>query len=94
MHGRYVTDILKMCMKKSNKEKKCFGQIYRVLICILRGYTESLACSQFLVIAVKVLHIGHTVAIAACMSFLCYFRSAISYHLLIVISISHEWMVN
>ena len=49
MHGKYVTDILKICMKKFNAEKIIF-EIHRVLICILRGYTVSLACSQFLVV--------------------------------------------
>ena len=49
MHGRYVTDKLKMCMKKFNAEIIFVLQIYRVLICTLRGYTVSLACSQFLV---------------------------------------------
>ena len=48
MHGRYVTDILKMCMKKFNAEKIFFDK-YRVLIRTLHGYTVSLACSQFLV---------------------------------------------
>ena len=34
MHGRYVTDILKMCMKNFNAEKR---QIYKVFICTLPG---------------------------------------------------------
>ena len=43
MHDWYVTDILKMCMKKFNA---------LILICTLRGggYSVRLACSQFLVI--------------------------------------------
>ena len=53
MHGRYVTDILKMCMKKFNGEKIIFDKF--TMICSLRGggggggYAVSLACSQFLV---------------------------------------------
>ena len=34
MGGRYVTDILKMCMKKFKAEKIIFD---RVLICTLQG---------------------------------------------------------
>ena len=54
MYGRYVTDILKMCMKKFIAIF-FLGQINRVLVCTLRGggggggYSVSLACSQFLV---------------------------------------------
>ena len=36
MHGRYVTDILKVCMKKFIAEK-FVAKFYRVLICTLRG---------------------------------------------------------
>ena len=49
MHGRYVTGILKMYIKKFNAENIIFHKITGVLICTLRGYTVRLACSQFLV---------------------------------------------
>ena len=42
MHGRYATDILKMCMKKFNTEKIFFTNL-QGLICTLRG----LYCKPF-----------------------------------------------
>ena len=52
MHGRYVADILKMCMKKFNAEKIIFEKFtgFRSAHCAGGGgYTVSLAFSQFLV---------------------------------------------
>ena len=49
MHGRYVTDILKMCMKKFNAEKYFLTNLQGFDLHIAGGYTVSLACSQFLV---------------------------------------------
>ena len=49
MHDRYVTDKLKMCMKKFNAEKIIFDKFTRFLSALCGGYTVSLACSQFLV---------------------------------------------
>ena len=49
MHGRYVTDILKMCMKKFNLEKIIFDKFTGFDLHLAGGYTVSLACSQFLV---------------------------------------------
>ena len=48
MYGRYVTDILKMCMKKFNAEKIIFNKFTRFLSAHCGGYTVSHACSQFL----------------------------------------------
>ena len=53
MHGRYVTDILKMCMKNFNAEKIIFDKFTRFSSAHCGGYTVSLACSQFLVYTVK-----------------------------------------
>ena len=39
MNGRYVTDILKMCMKKFNAEKIIFDKFWG------RGYTVNLAAN-------------------------------------------------
>ena len=50
MHGRYVTDILKMCMKKFNAENIIFDKFTGFLSAHCGGYTVSLACSQFLVV--------------------------------------------
>ena len=50
MHGRYVTHILKMCMKKFNAENNyVWTNLQGFDLHIAGGYTESLACSQFLV---------------------------------------------
>ena len=49
MHGRYVTDILKICMKNFNAEKIIFDKFTRFSSAHCGGYTVSLACSQFLV---------------------------------------------
>ena len=52
MHGRYVTDIFKMCiMKNFNAENTIFDNFTGFLIGVGGGgYTVSLACSQFLVV--------------------------------------------
>ena len=52
MHGRYVTDILKMCMKTFNAEKIIFDKLtgFCSAHCRGGGNTVSLACSQFLVL--------------------------------------------
>ena len=47
---RYVTDILKMCMKKFNAEKIIFDKFTGFWSALCGGYTVSLACCQFLVI--------------------------------------------
>ena len=56
MLGRYVTDILKMCMKKFKAEKIIFDKFTGFDMHLAGGggvyYTVSLACSQFLVDAV------------------------------------------
>ena len=49
MHGRYATDILKMCMKKFNAENIIFDKFTGFLSAQCGGYTVSLACSQLLV---------------------------------------------
>ena len=54
MHDRYVTDILKMCMKKINAEKNIFLtnlQGFDLHSAGDGGYTVSLACTQFLVVS-------------------------------------------
>ena len=50
MHGRYVKDILKMCMKKFNAEKLFLTNLQGFDLHLAGGYTVSLACSQFLVL--------------------------------------------
>ena len=52
MHGRYVKDILKMCMKKFNAEKLFLTNLQGFDLHLAGGYTVSLACSQFLVLVV------------------------------------------
>ena len=47
---RYVTDILKMCMKKFKGEKIIFDKFTGFGYAHCGGYTVSLACSQFLVV--------------------------------------------
>ena len=47
MHGRYVTDILKMCMKKRNAEQIFLTNLQGFDLHIAGGYTVHLACSQF-----------------------------------------------
>ena len=57
MHGRYVTDILKMCLKNFNAEKNILTSLQDFDLHIAGGggggggggNTVSLACSQFLV---------------------------------------------
>ena len=49
MFGRYVTDILKMCMEKFKAEKIIFDKFTGFCYAHCGGYTVSLACSQFLV---------------------------------------------
>ena len=49
MHGRYVTDILKMCMNNFNAENN-FDKFTGFSSAHCGGYTVSLACSQFLVL--------------------------------------------
>ena len=49
MGGMYVTDILKMCMKKLKAEKIIFDKFTGFLYAHCGGYTVSLACCQFLV---------------------------------------------
>ena len=49
MHGMYVTDISKMCMKNFNAEKIVFDKLQGFHLHIARGNTVSLDCSQFLV---------------------------------------------
>ena len=51
MHGRYVTDILKMCMKQFNAEKIFLTNLQGFDLHLAGGYTVSLACSQFLVLS-------------------------------------------
>ena len=50
MLGRYVTDILKMCMKKFKAEKIIFDKFTGFRYAHCGGYTVSLAFSQFLVV--------------------------------------------
>ena len=52
MHGRYVADILKMCMKKFNAEKIFFEKFTGFRPAHCGGYTVSIAFSQFLVLVV------------------------------------------
>ena len=47
MHGRYVLDILKMCMKKFNAEKIFLTNLQGFDLYVA-GYNVSLACSHFL----------------------------------------------
>ena len=49
MLGRYVTDILKMCMKKFKAEKIIFDKFTGFSYAHCGGYTVSLAFSQFFV---------------------------------------------
>ena len=49
MHGRYVTDILKTCMKKFNAEK-IFLTNLKGFDLHIAGDILSLACNQFLVV--------------------------------------------
>ena len=49
MHGRYVTDKLKMYMKKLYAQKIILTNLQGFDLHITGGYTVSLACSQFLV---------------------------------------------
>ena len=50
MHGSYVTDILKVCMKKFNAENIIFDKFTGLLSVQCSGYTVSLACRKFIVL--------------------------------------------
>ena len=49
MHGRYFTDILKMCINNFNGDKNNFDKLTGFSSAHCGGYTVSPACSQFLV---------------------------------------------
>ena len=48
MHGRYVTDILKMCMKKFNAEKKIWTNLQGFDLHIAGGILKALLAANFL----------------------------------------------
>ena len=48
MHGRYVTDILKMCMKKFNPEKIIFDKFTGFDLHLAGGILQALLAANFL----------------------------------------------